>query len=453
MEDLTLRRIAVRRLLIGAAGTVTGAVVLAGCTGGGGVEGGALGSGESLTIITSQAPWNPAYDAVIAAYEEETGVSVDVRSYPNDEVKTQMLNDVQGGNQAYDVYQINEPDLAQFNLNEWLQPLTDIDPDFALDEETFSYDNVSTWDAEKRAFDESGVLTSVPLMGNLQVLVYRTDIYDELGLEVPETYEDVVDNARAIQEAGTAYGYVTRLQATPGASSVTYDFMPYLRSQGGTWFADEGTDWTPTIDSAEAVRAAELFREAAQLGPADTKALGQAQAIAAMQAGDAGQLQVVAAAASSMQDEANSNVVGKVGYAPLPRDPEGFPSAVSGLWTLGVPAGLDEDRSQAALEFISWVTGPEGQMIFAENGGIPTRSDAFDAPGIDETTAAYLDVVAESAENATGLFRFEFAPQFLEVAEPVLADIAAGEVEPAAGMAQLQQELTELVEESGYPMG
>lgn len=438
-----------RRALL--AGLAAGALmVTAGCSGGSGE--GALGSGDSLTIITSQAPWNPAYEAVIAAYEEETGVEVDVRSFPNDEVKTQMLNDVQGGNFAYDVYQVNEPDLAQFNMNEWLQPLTDIDPDFALDEETFSYDNVSYWDAESRSFQEGGALTAIPLMGNLQVIVYRTDVYDELGLEPPTSYEELIANAKTIQEAGTRYGYVTRLQGTPGASAITYDFMPYLRSQGGTWFVDEGTDWTPNVDTPEAIRAAELLFEAAQYGPEDTTTIGQAQAIATMQSGDAGQLQVVAAAAESMQDEANSNVVGQVGYAPLPLDPDGNPSAASGLWALGVPAGLEQERAEAALDFVAWVTGPEGQQVFAEHGGIPTRSDAFDAPGISDVSAQYLDVVAASAEDATGQFRFEFASQFLDVTEPTLASIAAGTVSPAEGMAQMQEELTAIVEEAGYPM-
>src|SRR5690606_20665565 len=116
-----------RRALLATA--AAGALLLVGGCGGGSGEG-ALGSGDSVTIITSQAPWNPAYEAVIAAYEEATGVDVDVRSFPNDEVKTQLLNDVQSGNYAYDVYQINEPDVAHFNVNGWLETFTDIDPDY-----------------------------------------------------------------------------------------------------------------------------------------------------------------------------------------------------------------------------------------------------------------------------------------------------------------------------------
>jgi multiple sugar transport system substrate-binding protein len=430
-----------------------GLAALAGCAGGGGGGGGALGSGETLTIITSQAPWNPAYEAVVKAFQEETGIKVDVRSFPNDDVKTQMLNDIQSGNLTYDVYQINEPDVAQFAVNGWLQPFTEIDPDYALDDEVFTYDDIPYWNDETKTFDEGGELVAVPLMGNLQLIIYREDIYEELGLEVPTTWEEVIENGRAVQEAeALPYGFVNRLQGTPGASAVSYDFMPFFNSQGATWFVDEGTDWTPNVNTPEGIRAAELFREAATLGPADTKALGQAQAIAVMQAGDSAQLQVVAAAANSMQDEANSNVVGQVGYAPLPAGPNG-PAASSGLWTLAIPEGLEQERSELALQYIDWVTSKEGMTVFAENGGIPTRADAYESPNLTEVQQDYLEAVAASADSTVGQFRFEFSGEFLGVTETILADIAAGDIEPAAGMERMQEELTRVVEESGYPMG
>jgi multiple sugar transport system substrate-binding protein len=441
------------RMLIGTAIAAVGVLSLGACSGGGS-GGGALGSGETLTIITSQAPWNPAYEKVVEAFEEETGITVDVRAFPNDDVKTQMLNDIQSGSNTYDVYQINEPDMPVFNANGWLQPFDEIEPGFELDSEIFTYDNLPYWDDETKTFTEGGVLTSVPLMGNLQVIIYRDDVYESLGLEVPTTWEEVISNGQAIQESEELpYGFTSRLQAIPGASSVTYDFMPFFYSQGGTWFVDEGVDWTPNVNTPEGIRAAELFAEAARLGPEDTRALGQAEAIAVMQAGDTGQLQVVAAAANSMQDEANSNVVGEVSYAPLPVGVDGEPAAISGLWSLAVPTGLSEERSAAALEYIEWVTSKAGMEVFAENGGIPTRSDAYDAPNLSEVQQEYLGAVADSAGSARGQFRFEFSTEYLTVTEPILADIAAGAIAPADAMAKMQTELTAVVEQAGYPMG
>lgn len=438
-----------RTLAFGAA--VAAAAGLTACSGGGDpLTGGGDGGSVTLTITGAQAPWSPAYEALVQAYEDETGVNVDLRPFPNDEVKTQQLNDAQSGNNIFDVYLVNEVDLAQFNADELLMPFTEIDPDYALEPEIFTYGGMPYWDAEKRTFSEdTGELTSVPLLGNIQIYIYRTDIYEEVGLEAPATWEEAVENGQAVLDAEAArYGYVTRYQGVPGAPQVTFDFAGVLYGEGGQFFREPGVDWTPAFDTPEAIRAAEIFRELAKLGPADTKTIGQAEAIATMQSGDSAALGVVAAAANSMNDEANSNIVGQAGFAVLPG---GTP--VTGTWNLGIPANLPEERRQPALDFIEWISSEQGMEIFAEAGGIPTREDAFDADGISETSQAYLDAVAESSPNAVGPFRIEFIGPFLEVTEPIIANIAAGDVSPEDGMAQLQEEVLAVVEEAGFPTG
>lgn len=437
------------RTRLAALATVTAVgVSLAACSDGG-ADGGALGSGDSVTIITSQAPWNPAYDAVIAAYEEETGIQVDVRAFPNDEVKTQMLNDAQSGNNAFDVYQVNEVDMAQFNANGLLLPLQDVEPEFELDPEIFTYDNLPYWNTETRAFSEDGTLTSIPLMGNLQIFIYRTDIYEDLGLEVPTTWDDVLENAEAVVDGDAArYGFVMRTQGVAGSPQITYDFSGILYGLEGSFFADPGADWTPTVDSPEGIEAATMLRDLAATGPEETQTVGQAEAIAAMLAGDAAQLDTVAAGANAMNDESSSNVVGDVAFAPLPGS-----ASPTGTWNLGIPADLPEDRQGPALDFISWVTSEQGMEVFAENGGIPVRSDAFDAEGLGAEDSAYLEAVEQSAETAQGPMRYEFIGDFLNVTEPILANIAAGSLSPEEGMAQMQDELTAVIEDGEYPMG
>jgi multiple sugar transport system substrate-binding protein len=431
---------------------ITLAAGLSACaSGGGATDGGGDTDGKdiTLTIAGAQAPWSPAYEALIQAYQEETGVKVDLRPFPNDEVKTQQLNDAQSGSNTFDIYLINEVDVALYNANELLLPLTDIDADFTLDDEMFTYDSLPYWDSEKRTFSESGELTTVPLLGNLQIFIYRTDIYEDLGLEVPTTWAEVIRNGQEVQKAEAArYGYVTRYQGVPGAPQVTFDFMGVFYGEGGELFQDAGVDWTPTLDTPEGVRAAEIFRELALLGPADTKTVGQAAAIATMQAGDSAGLSVIAAAAASMNDEASSNVVGKVGFAVLPG---GVPA--TGTWNLGIPADLPMNRRGPALDFIKWATSEQGMEVFAAAGGIPVRSDAFDAEGISDTSQAYLDVVAESAKNARGPLRLEFIGPFLTVTEPIIANIASGDVTPAEGMRQMQEGVLKVVEESGLPLG
>jgi multiple sugar transport system substrate-binding protein len=405
-------------------------------------------TGQTITVITSQAPWNPAYGAAIEAYEKATGNTVDLRPFPNPEVKTQMLNDAQAGTHAFDVYQINEVDLAFFNDGGLLLPLTDVDPNFKLDPEIYTYDNEPYWDATARNFAESGTLTNVPLLGNLQILVYKCDSYRQAGLQVPTTWEDTVANGQAIQKAGIdKYGFVTRFQGVPGSPSVTYDFMGILYGEGGQVFRDPGVDWRPALDTPQAIQAARVFRELAKLGPNDPKALGQAEAIAVMQSGDSAQLSVVAAAANSMNDPDKSNIAGNACFAKLP----GGKSA-SGTWNLGIPADLPQGRRAAALDFIKWITSKEGQEAFVVAGGIPVRSDVYDAPGIPDASKAYLSAASEGAKTAVGPLRLVFIGDFLTATEPIIGSIAAGDVSPEDGMAQLQEAVSGVVQKAGFPM-
>jgi multiple sugar transport system substrate-binding protein len=43
---------------------------------------------------------------------------------------------------------------------------------------------------------------AVAMMVNTQHLMYRQDIFEDLGIEVPTTYDEVLIAAEAIQEAG-----------------------------------------------------------------------------------------------------------------------------------------------------------------------------------------------------------------------------------------------------------
>ncbi len=411
----------------------------------------------TLVVPTSQAPWNPAYGKLVEQYQKETGNTVDLRPFPNPDVKTQEVNDVQGQQHVFDVYQVNESDIAQFNASGWLQPFTDVDPGYTPDPEIYSYSNIAKWDSAKQVFGTDGKITSAPLLGNVDIFIYRKDIYQQLGLKVPTTWDEVIANGKAIKAANAAkYGGVFRTQGQPGAFGMGYEFQALMNSAGATWFKDQGTDWTPTADTAQAIQAAKWLRELAQLGPEATTTIGQAQVIAAMQAGDAAQTYAVAAAAAQLEDPNNSSVAGKIGYAPLPKAADGSSSSATGLWVLGIPAGLPADRAKAALDYITWMTSKGAMTLFAQSGGIPTRSDAYDATGLSPAATETLNAVKETAadlpDNPTSL-RYIFAGDMLNFTETEEQGIAAGTQAPDAGMKSIQTQLESLVQSQKLPVG
>ncbi|MUU69719.1 ABC transporter substrate-binding protein [Pseudarthrobacter sp. GA104] len=433
----------------------TATVGLAACDSGAPVPPGGAAKNVTLVVPTSQAPWNPAYAKVVQEYQKETGNKVELRNFPNPDVKTQQVNDIQSQKHTFDVFQINEQDLAQFNVNGWVQPFNEVDPGYKPDEQIYSYSNVAKWDASKKVFDASGKITNLPLLGNVDIFVYRKDIYEKLGLNVPKTWEEVISNGKKIAEAQAAkYGGVFRTQGVPGTYSATFEFQPLLNSAGGAWFKEQGTDWTPTANTSAGVQAGTWLRELAQLGPSATTTMGQAQVIAEIQNGNAAQSYLVAAAAAQLENPANSSVAGKIGYAPLPQTPSGEASSATGLWSLAIPAGLPKERAEAALDFITWMTSQKAQTLFAKEGGIPVRGDSYEPSDISGAQQEALQAMKETAENLpqtpTSL-RYGFSTEMLNATEPALQNIAAGNTPPKDGMDQIQTALQGIISKAGLP--
>lgn len=425
---------------------------LPGCGGGGGGAlggggGGAGGEVSELIVPTNQSPWLAAYRSVAAQYEAETGVRITLREFPYDGLRTQMTNAIQNQNLVFDLFQLDEPWTHQFYDNDWVTPLDELDPALALDPQILTYDALPFWDEAQRTSVEGARIMGLPINGNVHLLVYRRDLYDQLGIAVPRTWEEAAAaGERAVQAGVARYGYATRGQASSGGQSITYDFMPVFYGYGASWFVDEGTDWTPAVTTPEAVAAAEMYTRLLALGPDQPQTVGQAEVIAAMQGGETLQVHVVAAAAPQMEDESASTVAGRVGYAVVPAGPAG-PAPTSGTWSLCVPRGLPPERAQATYRFIRWMLERQQQLAFGQEGGIATRSDVLtELAG----NAAYVPAISDSMPDVHRAVRYVFSAPMLEVTERILSEVGTGAVPAADGLGRMQEELTRVVREAGF---
>jgi multiple sugar transport system substrate-binding protein len=439
------RRAFLKLLLAGAASVP----VVAACSKGGG---GALGGGNTggkvseLVVPINASPWLPAFQKLVAKYQQEGGVKITLRTFPYDGLKTAMTNAIQGGAHPFDIYILDESWTGQFYKSGWVTPLSDVNSSDAWDPQIVDYDLLPRWDPATGTATKNGKVMGLPLNGNVNLFVYRKDLYDQFGLSVPKTFDEVVANAT--KAAGKVkYGYVVRAQSTTTGQSITYDFMPVMYGYGADWFTP---DWKPAINSPNGVAAMEMFKKLAGFGPAQPQTVGQADVIAAMQSGQALQCHTVAAAAAQFEDPTKSNVAGKVGYAVMPAGSAGKGAPTSGVWTMAVPAGLDKNRAQAAYKFITWVLTKQSQLAFAQNGGIPTRHDTYSEQGLPAKSQAYLKAIADGLPNIRRSVRYPFAADMLPDAERTLTAITAGSTPVKAGLDDLASKFQDVARKAGY---
>lgn len=402
----------------------------------------------TIAIAINQAPWFPAFERTVRFYEEETGNRVELRVFTFEGLLENTLNAANTQSPEFDIYNLNEGWCAAFYAGGFVTPFSEIDPDFELDPEVIEYGSVTRWDAEASFFAENAPVYGLPHNGNIQLLFYRSDLYEELGLEPPTTWDEAINAAQAIREQrDDVYGYAFRGQRAGYA--VTYDFLPLLRGSGGSIFANPPEDWTVTLDNEAGQQAIDLFAELLSYGPADPQNIGQAEVIALMQNGQLLQTHLACAAWAPMDDEAASSVAGLVDYAPVPRPTDGEHSATSGIWLFGIPVHIEDAQKRAAYEFLSWLMTKNAQMQYAQAEGVVTREDVYNSELAEDEKFRYMRAYSESVPFIDRGADFEFSPRLLEITEQGLQDIAGGLLEPQEGLTQMADEIRELMQELG----
>lgn len=159
---------------------------------------------------------------------------------------TKLQNAVKAGTGAPDVAQIEYFALPQFALSDSVVSLSDV----GLSDLESKYTG-SAWDQVSVSGDQFGF----PQDTGPQVMFYRADILEKLGLEVPETWDEFTEVARAIK-ADNPDNYITSIDPgdAGGVDSLIWQAggRPFSVEDTtvGIDFTDEGTTkFTETFDT------------------------------------------------------------------------------------------------------------------------------------------------------------------------------------------------------------
>ncbi len=124
------------------------------------------------------------------------------------------------------------------------------------------------------------------------------------------------------------------------------------------------------MNNREGVQAMQLWAEQAHYAPPDAPRMYWNDMDAVFERGDAA-MQIQWDAYVRNLESAESNVRGKIGYAPVPGEPD--PAPVIAGWVLVI--NKNSQRVPLAWDFVKWVTGPQfGRTLNEEGGQLPRIS-------------------------------------------------------------------------------
>ncbi len=328
---------------------------------------------EGTTLVVSWpalAHFNAA-ETLLEEFTEETGIDVEVDALQYLKLRDRQLLEMSKDEGEYDIVSWVVMWKGEYVSKGLLTPLSQfftngalVDPLFDIDDVADAYLQNGGVVGGKKGYmpGKSGALYGLPFGAETSILAYRKDIFEEQGLEVPTTYDELRDVMSKLHDAGVPA--LTSRGKT--GHQVTAGWLLHLAPMGGKIFDDE---WNPVINSPEAVKAAEFMRHTVNTGPRGIETFGFGEASAAFLQGDAALYLDTLKIAAMSRNPKLSTVDGKVGYALHPIDVRC--GSETGGFAMGIPA--NSRNKEAAFLLIQYLTNKAGDQRMVELGGDPVR--------------------------------------------------------------------------------
>src|SRR5918997_5350574 len=224
------------------------AAALTGCAGWGGSEGGG-GGANSIDVLMVNNPQMIDLQRLTADhFTAETGINVNYTVLPENDVRDKIIQEFSSQAGQYDVATLSNFEIPIYANSEWIAPLDE----YVAADTAFDQDDILPSMTESLS-GEDGRLYGEPFYGESSFLMYRTDVLEAAGIEMPAnpTWQEVADIAAQVDGAEPGMAGIC-LRGQPGWGQVFAPLTTVVNTFGGTWFTE---DWQAAVTG-------EGFREA-----------------------------------------------------------------------------------------------------------------------------------------------------------------------------------------------
>ena len=309
-------------------------------------------------------------------------------------LRQQVTTDIATGGGQYDVMTIGTYEVPIWGKQGWLEPLNDLPAEYDVDD---------LLPPVRAGLTVDGTLYALPFYGESSMVMYRTDLMEAAGMEMPEapTWDFIKEAAAAMTDKDNeVYGIC--LRGKPGWGENAAFITAMSNSFGARWF-DE--NWRPQFDS-EAWKATLTFYLDLlnNYGPPGASANGFNENLTLFQQGKCGMWIDATVAASFVTNPNDSTVADKVGFALAPDNGLGKRSNWLWAWSLAVPSS--SKAKDSAKTFIAWATSKEYTELVASNEGwanVPpgTRTSLYENAEYQKVPFAQMTIDSINSADPT----------------------------------------------------
>ncbi|GAB3474959.1 extracellular solute-binding protein [Amycolatopsis cihanbeyliensis] len=281
-----------------------------------------------------------------------------------------------------------------------------------------------------------GKTYGLPWFTGIRALYYRTDVFDELGLQPPRTLAELTETAREVRAAKPEmYGISV-------GGKYTYAMLPFLWAHGGELAEQQGDRWQATVDSEEARAGVTAYTDLIKPDICPPEQCADMTGTQSVQAFAGGQ------AAMTVGGDFNHKAIeegltGKYDVVPLPGTEQGsIAPAFAGGNLLGV--FQSSQRGSLAVEFIQLLGSAEYQSkMYEAMGNLPTLSSLQRELSASEE---FLEPFVTTLQSGTKFVPSTPAWSLIDAQQvlPTAAQqIVTGQQQPDAALADAAQQMND----------
>ena len=387
--------------------------------------------GESIAVAVIPASYFDNLGSLIPQFEALTGIKVRMEKVPPGQIRQKATLDLSSRTATYATHAADPMYYPLYVANKWVDSLDRYLNDPSLtDPAWFQYEDIlKAW---READSIDGKPYGIPYDGEVTLQVYRKDLYDAKNLKPADTYDQLVANAKTLNDPGSRL-YGLALRGMAGAGQNMYIYPSLFRGFGGNWF----TDSKLKVNTPEAVKALRWYVDVlTHYAPPAVRNWNWPDIADAFAQGTVACYIDAHSSAAVLNNPEKSRVVGKIGFARWPAGPSG--KRVTSIWNWGFPinAALSERAKKATWLFITWASSAETQARTSWKFSGPSKRSGINRLSLwksKEFEAAFassgynfVQAALESLEHDTDVDWRPRVPQW-----PAIGDTMATEIQAA----------------------
>ena len=335
-----------------------------------------------------------------------------------------------GGSGTYDILETYGFVIPQFAAEDELVPL-----DALFEKYSDKYDLTALNEQMLNGMSYDGKLYGLPMQAQMFVLAYRKDVFDKVGLQPPETFEELRQVSKKIQDSGEM-DYPLALPLLASADLATaYDAA--LGSLGVDYTDPESMQ--ANFDTPEAAQAFEELKSLTPYMDPEVTTFDQPAVQQQLYNGDAAMGIMFSGRMIDLVDEEISQYSDKFAFAAAPSVEEGGPSynalSIDG-WSIPANTGLDRDM---LFEMMASSVNEKASKASIP-AAYPARTDM-----VTEQNSPYAAAANESIDTAPPTEPYPWTAQISNDTLPVVANVMVGELTVEEGTRQMQDIATRIL--------